>query len=292
MIARSVRLGRVRFRLLLLLGVLVPVTWMTSAPAGANVPVSFQTLPDATVGVAYASQISFSDSSGGPYSFSFVPGSGTVPEGLAISASGEVSGTPVEQANAPVQSLFTVEVQDPGSTSANGYVRAQVTVTPPNWTPPPPIQITTTSVPAAKVAQSYSETIQATGGVPPYTWSLQGTLPQGFSFSNGTISGTTTQVGSFKFTVTAADVTLGRDQFVESGDQPASQAYTLTVTSGVGQLDPIIGNIQATVGSVQSVVGGLTSQVTGLVANLSGLLQPGCLQAFLSTLLNGTPPSC
>ena len=49
---------------------------------------------------------------------------------------------------------------------------------------------------------------------------------------------------------------------------------------------------QATVGSVQSEVGGLTSQVTGLVTNLSGLLQPGCLAAFLSTLLNSTPPGC
>ena len=40
----------------------------------------------------------------------------------------------------------------------------------------------------------FSETLQAEGGVPPYTWAIQGYLPTGLSFdkSRGTISGTPT----------------------------------------------------------------------------------------------------
>ena len=44
----------------------------------------------------------------------------------------------------------------------------------------PPVSITTTSLPNAKRNKSYSQTIQATGGVAPYSWSIvSGSLPPG-----------------------------------------------------------------------------------------------------------------
>ena len=55
------------------------------------------------------------------------------------------------------------------------------------------LAITTSSLPAGEVASAYTATLSATGGVPPYTWSLTGgTLPAGLSLdaSTGVISGT------------------------------------------------------------------------------------------------------
>jgi hypothetical protein len=56
----------------------------------------------------------------------------------------------------------------------------------------PLLTITTTSLPAAVVNVSYSVTLQAAGGNPPYTWSIaSGRLPAGMTLdpSSGLISG-------------------------------------------------------------------------------------------------------
>ena len=70
-----------------------------------------------------------------------------------------------------------------------------------------PLTITTTSLPAAVLNAPYSVTLGATGGAPPYTWSLaSGALPPGLSLSSGgVISGTPTNQGSFGFTVQVTD---------------------------------------------------------------------------------------
>lgn len=54
---------------------------------------------------------------------------------------------------------------------------------------------------------AYSQTISATGGSPPYTWSLAaGQLPPGVTLSStGVLSGTPTTAGTFKFTVRVKD---------------------------------------------------------------------------------------
>jgi hypothetical protein len=55
-----------------------------------------------------------------------------------------------------------------------------------------PISITTNSLPSGQVGMAYSTTLAASGGTPPYSWSLtSGTLPGGLSLaSNGAITGT------------------------------------------------------------------------------------------------------
>ena len=78
--------------------------------------------------------------------------------------------------------------------------------------------ITTTSLPAGVVNVPYSATLQATGGIPPYTWCIferdgvtcdngAGILPTGLTFntSSGVISGTPTTAGTTALTVQAAD---------------------------------------------------------------------------------------
>ena len=57
-----------------------------------------------------------------------------------------------------------------------------------------PLSITTATLPTGYIGVPYNQTLQATGGTTPYTWSLEyGTLPPGLSLdSDGVINGTPT----------------------------------------------------------------------------------------------------
>ena len=113
------------------------------------------------------------------------------------------------------------------------------------------ISITTTSpLASGSVGAAYSQTLTATGGSPPYTWSVaSGSLPAGLSLnaSTGAITGTPTAVygpTSITFRVTdsaAATATKSLSITIDKGtptitwDDPADIAYG-TVLSGA-QLD-------------------------------------------------------
>lgn len=67
--------------------------------------------------------------------------------------------------------------------------------------------ITTGSLlPTGLLGSAYSQTLAATGGTAPYTWSVTaGALPAGLTLSSaGVLSGTPTSVGTSNFTVTAS----------------------------------------------------------------------------------------
>jgi hypothetical protein len=86
--------------------------------------------------------------------------------------------------------------------------------------------VTTSTLPHGTVGQSYSQTLQATGGSGNYSWSLKsGSLPDGLtlSSSSGTISGTPTRHQSTSFTVQMSDTTSG---------QTATRDLGLTVDGG------------------------------------------------------------
>lgn len=78
--------------------------------------------------------------------------------------------------------------------------------------PVPPLTIDTTSLPDGTVGVPYSAFLSASGGTPPYTWSIvSGSLPPGLTLnpSTGQISGIPTTAGTFFFTVQVRD-SLGR----------------------------------------------------------------------------------
>lgn len=72
---------------------------------------------------------------------------------------------------------------------------------------PPPISITTASLPSGVVGTSYNATLAASGGTGSYLWSLAaGQLPNGLNLSSsGAISGTPVAAGTFNFTVGVRD---------------------------------------------------------------------------------------
>jgi len=85
-----------------------------------------------------------------------------------------------------------------------------------------PLSVSTSSLPGGTQSVAYSQTLAATGGTGPYTWSLtSGSLPAGLTLTNGgQISGTPTAFGTNSFTV----------QVTDSGSSPQTATKALSIT--------------------------------------------------------------
>lgn len=167
--------------------------------APANLILTTTSLSNGTVGAAYSTTLA---ATGGvtPYAWSIV--AGNLPAGLILNAqTGAISGTPTSAGTRN----FTVRVTDAQNPADTADKSFSLTI---NGAAPAPLNITTTSLPAARRNRAYSQSVQATGGVGPYSWSLAaGSLPPGLTLNaaTGTISGTPTTRGAWSFTVRVQD---------------------------------------------------------------------------------------
>ena len=167
-----------------------------------------ETLPQALQGLNYAASL---EAFGGIGPYTWVIESGALPAGLTMSTQGVISG----QATSAGVGAFNVRVRDSLGTSTVKALFITVNV------PPPPLVILTVSLPETSAERFYSQTLFASGGVPPYSWAIaSGSLATGLNLSaDGTISGTPTSPGTSVFVVRLTD----------SAQQSATRTLAITV---------------------------------------------------------------
>lgn len=160
--------------------------------------ISTTSLPAGNQGTSYSATVS---ASGGVSPFTWSVSSGALPAGLALGASTTnsimISGTPSAQGTFN----FTIKIAD--SSGGLGTQALSITIG-----APLPLQVATNSLPNGVLNAPYpSTTLQASGGLPPFTWIVTlGALPPGLTLAaDGGISGTPTVTGTFSFTVQVTD---------------------------------------------------------------------------------------
>jgi serine/threonine protein kinase len=110
----------------------------------------------------------------------------------------------------------------------------------PSDSPPPQLQILTTSLLPATVGKPWSVHLIVTGGTPRYSWELGGgALPEGIDLqSAGTLAGTPVVAGKTTFTVEVTDAAGGHDtQQLTLTVNPPSTQHIIGDINGDGRVD-------------------------------------------------------
>ncbi len=153
-------------------------------------------LPTGFTGQLYTGQLV---ASGGEPPYSWTITSGTLPPGLTMSSAGTLTGIPAgtdSGNNYPI----TVKVTDQFNATATKSLSISVLQG--------ILSVTNKNLSNGTLGVAYNTTLQASGGVPPYTWSVSsGALPAGLNLntSTGAITGMPTTAGASPFQIQATD---------------------------------------------------------------------------------------
>jgi len=200
------------------------------------------TLPNGTVGTAYNQVVS---ASGGTSPYTFSVSSGALPTGLILNAAtGAITGSPTTAATF----TFTITATDAGGCS--GSRPYTITIANPGC---PAITLSPGTLPPGVVGTPYSQSVTATGGTAPYTFTIiSGALPTGLSLNpaTGLISGVPLQPGLFGFTIRATD----------SSGCTGARPYTLTIIAAVGTIPTLDALALAILAVVLAALGGFAAR--------------------------------
>jgi len=174
----------------------IQVTLSLTISAPPALAISTTTLPGGTAGASYSTTVT---ATGGvtPYHWTITG----LPSGITFTSatpSASVSGTTDDVGTFTV----TASVTDSASTAASDSATLTLTIA-----QAAALVITTTTFPNGTINVAYNQTLNATGGIAPYTWTKTGgNLPAGLSLATtGMISGTPTAEGTSSFTLQVAD---------------------------------------------------------------------------------------
>ncbi len=152
-------------------------------------------LPQASVNLSYSETLK---AAGGENPYQWKIAAGQLPKGLTLNTSGALVGTPVDSGTFPI----TVAVSDTGEPRQTTQKDFSLTVGAVNG-----LQLTTAALPQANLAADYTSILSASGGAPPYKWSvISGNLPSTLTLSPaGTITGVIPQSGTYQVLLEVKD---------------------------------------------------------------------------------------
>jgi hypothetical protein len=227
-------------------------------------------LPAGTTGTTYTYQIQVT---GGTAPYTFAITSGALQSGLVLSSAGLIAGNATSFGTAN----FTITVTD-SATPANvisGAFALTITYA--------PLGIGTTSpLTAGQTGYAYSQTLTATGGIPPFTWAVtSGALPATLTLSPaGVLSGTPTAVANYSFGATVTDST----------SNTAHATFALSVTFGTLEItttSPLTAGVaDSPYSAAIAAQGGIPPYTWGIVA---GALPAGLSLNATTGAVSGTP---
>lgn len=161
------------------------------------------TLPEGTVGEPYKEFTFRAEGGIPPYTWTNPSGYLAKPLGLQLSSNGKITGVPLKAGS------FSTNIKVTGDLITEKYIAPQL------WIKinSKPFEIITGSLSPGEVNNSsYTATLSAHGGTPPYSWSfLDGSYPPGLnqittnSLFQGIIGGTPKKEGTFTFRVLVRD---------------------------------------------------------------------------------------
>lgn len=205
--------------------------------------------------------------------------SGSLPDGISLSETGSISGTPTRDGSFP----FTVRVTD-----AEGRVATKslsITVEPNKP------RITTEFLPVGYVGEQYPHAeLSVTGGIGGYTWSIKqgSSLPSGLSLNGNLIEGTPTQAGTYSVTFRVTDgsgdsdeKTLSISVYPERSNltlnPPSGTVWTPTVGQGFNQSITVSGGTPPYTNTTctPQLCGGLILSCSSGGATISGIYTGG-----------------
>jgi hypothetical protein len=211
------------------------ITAGLSITVNALLSITTPSLPVGLLGVPYSAVVN-AGGANGPFAWALT--AGKLPPGLSLSQSVTdsviISGTPTALGT----SNFTIQVT--GSTGTVATQALSITIN-----PPPPLSVATRSLSAGTVGVNYNQTLQASSGTPPYSWTISGIngntcsgsacLPTGLTLTGAVISGIPTTVGITSFAVEVKDSTVPTPQ-------TASADLSITINPSTANDANVVGN--------------------------------------------------
>ena len=262
-------------------GVFPTITTGACSPAAPALPAGEPALPVCCNVITVINPAVSSGPAGSPFSQTFTQtgaigtatfslASGILPSGLTLASNGVLSGTPTVTGSFPITVMVT---DSQGCTGVGPTYPLTITC--------PTITVTNPAVDTGVAGSPFSQTFTQSGGVGTTTFSLAGgTLPTGLTLaSNGVLSGTPTQTGSFPITVKATD---------SNGCTGIGPTYNLTINCQTITVTNPAGN-SGVAGSAFSE----TFTQSGGIGTTTFSLASGTLPAGLTLssggVLSGTP---